>query len=94
MNIDFKKILSGFMAILLIVNMFLYARTMVLSDQMMKLEKDTNKLRVENSVLQQKLANNNSIENLNKLAQKYGFTKIDKPEYLDQLHFAFKVNHD
>ncbi|OGK56961.1 hypothetical protein A3J15_03340 [Candidatus Roizmanbacteria bacterium RIFCSPLOWO2_02_FULL_38_10] len=94
MNIDFKKILSGFMAILLIVNMFLYTRTMVLSDQMMKLEKDTNKLRVENSVLQQKLANNNSIENLNKLAQKYGFTKIDKPEYLDQLHFAFKVNHD
>ncbi|OGK20322.1 hypothetical protein A3C23_02840 [Candidatus Roizmanbacteria bacterium RIFCSPHIGHO2_02_FULL_37_13b] len=74
--------------------MFLYTKTTVLSDQMLKLEKDTKQLRIENISLEKQLANNYSLENLTKLAVKYGFSKISNPVYLKQLHYAFILDHD
>ncbi len=75
-------------AILLGANVFLFAKGIVVSDTVQRLEISTEKLKIENSDLQTKLYKINSLSNMDLIATDLGFTKKAEPIFLDAPAFA------
>ncbi|MGB4966215.1 MAG: hypothetical protein WBO77_03865 [Microgenomates group bacterium] len=83
------KILYGLLLTAMIgVNIYLFAQGIVVSDNVQKLELSTQKLKTENSELQAKLYNINSLSNLELIAQDLGFTQKSQPLFLDTPAYA------
>jgi len=75
---------------LLAANIFLFAKLLFLGDSILKMEKEISKLRIENSELEKKLSSLTSLQHLNSLASRLGFTKEVEPIYLENLKYARK----
>ncbi len=67
---------------------------MVLSDEMVQLESNMKKIRVENTELQKKLSSFNSLHNLSLVAENLGFTQKTTPTYFENLQYAKASFHE
>lgn len=74
--------------LLLSANVLTFAQTVRISDGIVDLESKTLSLKKENSLLEQKVYTQNSISNLQELADQLGFTKTSEPLFLDTHEFA------
>ncbi len=83
------KIISAFLFIFLLsANVVTFAQTVSISDGIVDLEKKTLALKKENSHLEQKVYTQDSISNLQELADQLGFTKTAEPIFLDSNEVA------
>lgn len=73
---------------LLIINVVLFSQTIVIGDNIAKLEQDIHQVKINNMELEQKLYTVNSLENLAKIAPSLGFTKDAQPTSLDNFTVA------
>lgn len=89
-----KRTISLALFILLLANLFLYTRTMVLSDEMVHLETNMKKLRLENVEMEKQLSSFNSLNNLNLVAESLGFTQKANPTYFENLRYAQASFHE
>lgn len=70
------------------INIFLFAKSVILADSIQKLELSTEKLVTQNQRLEQELYASNSSTMLQKKAEWLGFSKQATPVYLDTLQYA------
>lgn len=83
------KIAYGILiAVLIAANVYLFAKGIVVSDTVQRLEIATEKLKIENSDLQTKLYKINSLSNMDLIATDLGFTKKAEPIFLNAPAFA------
>lgn len=84
-----KHILMGVMIVLtLIGNIFVFGKSVHLSDKIVHMESETRALRTQNATLSQKVYTQDSLSQLSLLAQQLGFTKEAEPLYLDSQEYA------
>jgi cell division protein FtsL len=69
-------------------NAYIFTKTLFLGDNILKIEIDSEKLKIENSDLEKKFYSLTSLKNLTELASSLGFTKQSEPIYLDNLKYA------
>ena len=74
--------------LLLSANIFVFAESVRLSDELVDLEEKISELQKENSRYEQKLITQNSLTNLEELADQLGFTKSMEPVVLDVNEYA------
>ena len=74
--------------LLLAANIFVFAQSVSLSDQLVELETDTRELQKENARLEQDVYTQNSLTNLSELADQLGFTRLAEPIYLEADEYA------
>lgn len=74
--------------LLLAANIFVFAQSVRLSDEIVELETNTLELRKENARLQQDIFTQSSLSNLEELADQLGFTNPAEPLYLEQNEYA------
>jgi len=83
------KICAAVLFIMLLsANVLTFAQTVRISDDIVDLENKTLALKKENSHLEQKVYTQNSISNLQELAEQLGFTKTAEPLFLDSNEVA------
>ena len=83
------KIISAVLFIFLLsANVLTFAQTVSISDGIVELERKTIALKKENSHPEQKVYTQNSISNLQELAEQLGFTKTAEPIFLDSNEVA------
>lgn len=73
---------------LLSANVLTFAQTVGISDEIVNLESKTLSLKKENAQLEQKMYTQNSMTNLEELAQQLGFTKPSEPLFLESNEYA------
>ncbi|HLL61006.1 MAG TPA: hypothetical protein VK338_04770 [Candidatus Nitrosocosmicus sp.] len=78
----------GLVLTLLSLNIFLFSQSIVIGDNVAKLEKDIHQMKISNMELQQQLYTVNSLENISKLADALGFTKDAQPVNLHSFTYA------
>lgn len=88
MSFALKMTALGAFIVLLAANIIVFAKTQQLSDEMVALETQTQELRKENARLEQMVYSQNSLTNLNALADQLGFTKQAEPLYLEAGEYA------
>lgn len=71
-----------------LVNIVLFAKSVILADSISKLETSIQKVSINNKKLEKQLYASNSLERIEKKAGKLGFTKKAAPVYLETLHYA------
>jgi len=69
-------------------NITVFAKSVQLSDNIVTLETDIQKVKKENVELEKKLYSQNSMENLEIMAKQLGFLKQAGPISLDDQHYA------
>ncbi len=79
---------------MLIANVYVYTKSIVLGDQIVKLENSINTLKLENAEYEKKIYSFNSLQNLNAVSENLGFTQKAKPMYLDSFHYALASQND
>ncbi|OGK22859.1 hypothetical protein A3H80_00195 [Candidatus Roizmanbacteria bacterium RIFCSPLOWO2_02_FULL_37_19] len=85
----FLKLATGVILCgLLVVNIIIFTKSIRLSDVIVQLDEDTQKLKKENFILKQELYVHNSLENLEIMAKNLGFTKEAEPHFLEKLDYA------
>lgn len=84
----YKHVVGGAIFILIGVNIMLFAKSIALSDNLLKIEKETQILQVENRELERKLYAQNSHVYLRSVAQQLGFIKKSDPMYIDSIKYA------
>lgn len=93
-----KKILTrcggAVLLIMLLANVYVYTKTIVLGDKIVKLETKINQLKLENSEYEKKIASFNSLQNLNAVAGSLGFTEKAKPMYIENFQYALATSHN
>lgn len=82
-SIALKVFAAVLFIMLLSANVMTFAQTVRISDDIVDLENKTLALKKENSHLEQKVYSQNSISNLQELADQLGFTKTAEPLFLD-----------
>lgn len=83
------KIGAGLVFLTLIVgNIVIFAKSVSLSDNIVRLEQDIRTVRKENNQLEQKLYKKDSLTRIGKLAPKLGFTKEAQPYLIDNADYA------
>ena len=87
-NLAMKIISVAVFIFLLAANVLTFAQTVSISDGIVNLESKTLSLKKENALLEQKVYTQNSISNLQELADQLGFTKTAEPLFLDTHEFA------
>jgi len=90
MKINFKigTIFLILIFFLLAANVYLFTKSLFLGDGISRIEKEIDKLRVENYELEKELYSLTSLQNLTELASLLGFTNESEPIYLDNLKYA------
>lgn len=73
---------------LLASNVIVFAQSVRLSDEIVDMETHTLDLQKENARLEQEVYTQNSLTNLQELADQLGFTKTAEPIYLESNEFA------
>ena len=84
MTIGYLVVLTA----LLLGNIFIFASSVKLTDSITKLESETQRIRKENGQLRQKLYAENSLQTLEYIAGKSGFTQQAEPFYLGKTDYA------
>lgn len=87
-SIAMKVVSAAMFILLLAANVLTFAQTVRISDGIVDLENKTVALKKENSHLEQKVYTQNSISNLQELADQLGFTKSAEPLFLDSNEVA------
>lgn len=82
-DVVMKIISAALFIFLLSANVLTFAQTVRISDGIVDLERKTISLKKENSHLEQKVYTQDSISNLQELADQLGFTKTAEPIFLD-----------
>jgi len=88
MKINFKLGTIFLILFLLATNVYLMTKSLFLGDSILRIEKEIDKLKVENSELEKELYSLTSLQNLTELALPLGFTNESEPIYLDNLKYA------
>ncbi|OGK31701.1 hypothetical protein A3I56_05115 [Candidatus Roizmanbacteria bacterium RIFCSPLOWO2_02_FULL_43_10] len=84
-----KKFLTALVLLFLLsANVVIFAQTVKISDDIVKLETRTGTLKKDNARLEQRVYAQNSIANLEELAKGLGFTKQSEPLFLDSQEYA------
>lgn len=91
MSTSFKPITISLIIILVVVNSFFFVKTLFLGDNLLKMEKEIKRLKIENSELETKLYSLNSLQHLQKVAARLGFTKKQDLLYLENLRYALSL---
>lgn len=87
-RLNLKYIIGFVLFILLLINIYLWTKSIVLGDSIRKMEIETAKLKVENEELERKVYSLGSLQNLEQAAGRLGFTKRSEPIYLESLKYA------
>lgn len=74
--------------ILMAANIFIFSKTMEMTDKLTQLETSIGKLKYENQLLQKKYYTASSLTGLEKLAEGLGFEKHAETVYLQELDYA------
>ena len=74
--------------VLMLGNIFIFTKSVHLSDNISLLEHDIVSLKKENEYLQKKIYAENSIVSLNYSAQQLGFTKQAEPVFFEKPNYA------
>lgn len=72
------------------INCFLFGKSLLLTEEILKLEKEIKRIQLENSVLERELFEITSLETISNFASFLGFTKEAEPLYLDDLKYAYR----
>lgn len=88
MSINIKTTISLVAIFLIAINIYLFAKSALLGDEIQKIERDISKIKVANSELEKKLYTASSLQNLEQVANDLGFTKKTEPLFLDNLNYA------
>jgi len=88
MKINWKIFAIGAVITLLSVNIFLFSRSIIIGDNIVKLENDIHQVQLSNMDLEQKLYTLDSLDNLTQEATAMGFTKETQPVNLNSITFA------
>ncbi len=70
------------------VNIFVFSKTLQISDRVSTLEQKNQKLRIQNQQLEQTYYSLNSLRQLETVAVELGFTERAKTVFLDTLDYA------
>lgn len=89
MKFDFKPAVIILVFFLVSLNIYMFAKTVVIGDEILRIEKNIKKVKIENSDLEKKLYSLSSIRNLEKTAVILGFTEKSEPFFLKNLNYAF-----
>lgn len=76
------------LGMLLTGNIFMFASSVKISDQITNIESHIEVVRKENADLQQRVLGENSIQTLEYIARKSGFTEEAQPYYLGETDYA------
>ena len=74
--------------VLFTINVILFAKTIILTDAITKLESEMEKNKIENRELERQLYTAQSLDRLNKQAVRLGFVKKAEPIPIDMVRFA------
>lgn len=85
-----KPIIVLFILTLMTANIMLFAQTVSLSDEMVKMESEALSLRVDNQKLEQKLYSLSSLKRIDKLSDYLGFTQTAQVLELTSQKYAMK----
>lgn len=85
-----KHLGLGVTGILIIMNAYFFVKTIVLGDNLLKMETEIKRLKTENAELEKKLSSLNSLGHLKKVAAHLGFTQKSALLYLDNLQYALR----
>ena len=86
----FLKTTGLFMMVLIIANLFVVISGIVISDEIDNFEKKTDNLLKINLTLEKEVANLGSLKFAQEQAKEFGFTNSAKPQYIDQLKYAYR----
>lgn len=89
-NFKKKTIIVLFILTLMTANIVMFAQTVSLSDQMVNMETETVRLKVDNQKLEQKLYYLNSLTRIDKVSEYLGFTQTAQVLELTPLQYAMK----
>lgn len=89
MKIDLRLVVIIIFLLLLSANIFLFTKGLILTEAVNRLEKETQKLKVENSQLEKELYFQSSLTQLKKKAKAMGFFQKAEPFYLENLKYAY-----
>lgn len=89
MKIDLKIIFLVIFFVLIAINIYLFTQSLFLSENINKLEKETQRLKKLNLTLEKKLYLETSLSRLRKKAKAMGFVENIEPLYLENLKYAF-----
>lgn len=84
----FKVTMLVIFVALLASNVIVFAQSVRLSDEIVDMETQTKSLQKENARLEQEVYTQNSLTNLQELADQLGFRKTAEPIYLESNEFA------
>lgn len=85
MKINVTYVLIAIAGILIAANSILFAKTIVLGDTLLKMERETQQLKIANLDLTKELYSQTSLEALSKDAEVMGFVKVAQPITLESL---------
>lgn len=74
--------------LLVVVNLFLFAGSLKIGDQILKTENNIKILKTQNAQLSKKLYSASSLQNLTRQAEDLGFSEKAQPMYLNNLNYA------
>jgi cell division protein FtsL len=77
-------------AILVVINLFVFISGIILSDEIGNFEQKTDNLRKVNLNLEKEVASLGSLKFATEQAKKLGFTNLSAPQSLDQLRYAYR----
>lgn len=75
---------------LILSNGYFFIKTIAVADKVLKIEKETRKLKIENAELKKTLYSAYSVKQLSAMAHKLGFTQKPQLLYIGNLKYALK----
>ncbi len=88
MLIKLNQVFCGLLTILFAINIYLYAQSVVIGDQVNKTEKEIKVIKNINQDLTKQIYSINSLASLEEMAKVMGFTKKAEPIFLEGLKVA------
>lgn len=85
-----KHVLTVVFVILAFANLYIFVKSLYLSDDINKFEEKTNKLKLENDVLEKEIFQADSLQFAASLSAKLNFTKESEPVFFDNVKYALK----